>query len=229
VHIRVGGLPLDPKPPLNYQMVFSVEGLINEYVEVARVIRDGEVVEVDSMTELEELEFPAPFGKLEAFQTSGGTSTLPETYLGKVRELDYKTIRYPGHCSQFRLLMDLGLTSSEKISVDGVEVSPRRVLGEKIVATIPHDEPDAVLVRLVFRGEKDGESKTLTYDIVDRYDEATGLSAMMRTTAFPASIVAQMMARGETTSKGAVPQERAVPPDAFVAALASRNILIKEY
>src|SRR5204862_625335 len=79
IHIRVGGLPLAPKPPLDYQLVFSVEGLINEYVERARVVRDGKVVEIESMTEVEELEFPQPFGKMEAFQTSGGTSTLPDT------------------------------------------------------------------------------------------------------------------------------------------------------
>src|SRR3954464_9323454 len=90
LHIRVGGLPLDPRPPLNYQIVFSVEGLINEYVERARVIRGGQIVEVDSLTEIERLEFPAPFGEMEAFQTSGGTSTLPENFLGRVRELDYK-------------------------------------------------------------------------------------------------------------------------------------------
>jgi lysine 6-dehydrogenase len=96
-----GGLPQDPKPPLNYQLVFSVEGLINEYVEVARVIRDGKIVEVDSMTEIEALEFPG-FPALEAFQTSGGTSTLPDTFLGKVRELDYKTIRYAAIATSLR-------------------------------------------------------------------------------------------------------------------------------
>ncbi|MDQ3907749.1 MAG: saccharopine dehydrogenase NADP-binding domain-containing protein, partial [Acidobacteriota bacterium] len=99
IRIRVGGLPQRPKPPLNYQLVFSVEGLINEYVERARVVRGGRIVEVESMTEIEGLEFPAPFGRLEAFQTSGGTSTLPDTFAGRIQELDYKTIRYPGHCA----------------------------------------------------------------------------------------------------------------------------------
>ena len=99
IHIRVGGLPQNPRPPLDYQLVFSVEGLINEYVETARVIRRGEIAEVDSMTELETLSFD-DFPALEAFQTSGGTSTLPETFHGKIRELDYKTIRYAGHCDE---------------------------------------------------------------------------------------------------------------------------------
>jgi lysine 6-dehydrogenase len=228
IHIRVGGLPLEPKPPLNYQIVFSVEGLINEYVERARVVRGGQIVEVESMTEIEELEFPAPFGRMEAFQTSGGTSTLPDTFAGRIRELDYKTIRYPGHCALVKLLIDLGLAASEEIDLGGLRLAPRRLLGEALVRHLPADEPDAVLVRLEFRGLMQGETRRLRYDIIDRFDERTRLSAMMRTTAFPASIVAQTMARGETTRKGALPQELCIPPAPFVAALASRDIRIEE-
>lgn len=227
IHIRVGGLPQHPKPPLDYQIVFSVEGLINEYVEPARVIRHGRILEVASLTELESLEF-APFGRLEAFQTSGGTSTLPESFLGRVQELDYKTIRYPGHCEKFKLLVDLGLASNEEIEIDGVRVKPRHVLGQMLLRRLPADEPDLVLVRIEFRGTLAGQARTLRYEIADRFDEATGLSAMMRTTAFPASIVAQMMARGQTTGRGAVPQERCIPPAIFVEELAKRNIQVNE-
>jgi lysine 6-dehydrogenase len=269
VHIRVGGLPKMPEPPLNYQIVFSVEGLINEYVERARVIRNGQIVEVDSMTELETLHFPQPYGEMEAFQTSGGTSTLPETFYGRLRELDYKTIRYPGHCEKFKLLLELGLASSDPVDLDGARISPRRVLGEMLQRHLPADGPDVVLIRVEFRGQlqtkeqellrqlvsvgqiSEAEAKTgmfrdvvkgavgaqqdannnpvtLRYDIIDRFDEQTGLSAMMRTTAFPASIIAQMMARKETLKPGAVPQERCIPPAAFVAALEARNIMINE-
>ena len=228
VHIRVGGLPQNPQPPLNYQIVFSVEGLINEYVERARVIRNGEIIEVDSLTEIERLEFPEPFGEMEAFQTSGGTSTLPENFLGRVQELDYKTIRYPGHCEQFKLLVDLGLASSEEMDVDGVRVRPRRLLGEMLLRRLPADEPDATLIRVEFQGVSEGAPRNLRYDIIDRFDEATGLSAMMRTTAFPASIIAQMMARGQVKQKGAVPQELCIPPADFVAELARRKIEIRE-
>ena len=266
IHIRVGGLPQNPRPPLDYQIVFSVEGLINEYVERARVIRGGELVEVESLTELESLDFPEPFGRMEAFQTSGGTSTLPETFLGKVKELDYKTVRYPGHCERFKLLVDLGLASSEATEVGGVTVAPRRLLGEMLNRHLPADGPDLVFIRLEFVGRlktdedallrqlvevgqvspseasserfagvvhtaaRQGRTQAarLRYDIIDRFDPRTGLSAMQRTTAFPASLVAQMMARGETTRRGAVPQERCIPPEAFVAALAARGIRIDE-
>jgi lysine 6-dehydrogenase len=226
IHIRVGGLPQRPQPPLNYQLVFSVEGLINEYIEVARVIRDGHVTEVESMTEIEPLEFEG-FPQLEAFQTSGGTSTLPDTFLGKIRELDYKTIRYAGHCEKFRTMIDLGLCSSEEILVDFQKVTPRKVFGKLLQDHLPADGPDYVLVRLDFVGKKGGDQKKLRYDIVDKLDESTGLSAMMRTTAFPASIIAQMMARGDVLMRGATPQEKAIDPDKFVAELERRNIKIK--
>jgi lysine 6-dehydrogenase len=227
IHIRVGGLPQNPKPPLNYQLVFSVEGLINEYIEVARVIRDGKITEVESMTEIESLSFDE-FPPLEAFQTSGGTSTLPDTFLGKIKELDYKTIRYAGHCEKFKTMIDLGLCSSEEMMVDYQKVVPRKIFGALLTQTLPADEPDYVLVRLEFVGKTSGETKRLRYDIVDRQDEATGLSAMMRTTAFPASIIAQMMASGEVLMRGATPQEKAIDAEKFVAELARRNIVIKE-
>ncbi len=222
VHIRVGGLPQQPEPPLDYQLVFSVEGLINEYIEVARVIRDGKIVEVDSMTEPEALEFEG-FPPLEAFQTSGGTSTLPDTFLGKIKELDYKTIRYAGHCEKFKTMIDLGLCSSDEMIVDYQKVVPRKVFGDLLQKHLPADGPDYVLVRLEFVGE----NKRLRYDIVDKFDPGTGMSAMMRTTAFPASIIAQMMAKGEVLARGATPQEKAIDPDKFVEELARRNIDLK--
>jgi lysine 6-dehydrogenase len=251
IHIRVGGLPQEPQPPLNYQLVFSVEGLINEYIEVARVIRDGVVQEVPSMTEIESLEFEG-FPPLEAFQTSGGTSTLPDTFLGKIKELDYKTIRYAGHCDKFKTMIDLGLCSSDELVADFVKTTPRKVFGELLQKHLPADGPDYVLVRLEFVGKQssppvlggvaaasaDGvvekesalrapHSAILLYDIIDRYDPATGLSAMMRTTAFPASIIAQMMARGDVLETGATPQEKAIDPGKFVTELDKRNIIIQ--
>jgi len=238
IHIRVGGLPQNPQPPLNYQLVFSVEGLINEYIEVARVIRDGQIEQVDSMTELESLKFDG-FPPLEAFQTSGGTSTLPDTFLGKIKELDYKTIRYAGHCDKFKTMIDLGLCSSDEIIADFVTTTPRKVFAELLQKNLPADGPDYVLVRLEFVGKLKAETRPvgsvfsgvadhLRYDIVDKHDEQTGMSAMMRTTAFPASIIAQMMARGDVLSRGATPQEKAIDPEQFVAELRRRDIIIKE-
>jgi len=227
LHIRVGGLPQHPKPPLNYQLVFSVEGLINEYVEPARIIRNGRITEVDSMTEIESIDFEG-FQNLEAFQTSGGASTLPLTFLGKVRDLDYKTIRYAGHCEKFKTMIDLGLCSADPLDVDGQKIIPRKVLAELLKKNLPADEPDLVLVRLEFYGKRNQNYLRLRYSIVDKFDEQTQLSAMMRTTAFPASIVAQMLVRGEVSGRGAIPQELLINSEEFIRQLKRRGINIVE-
>lgn len=229
INIRVGGLPQDPRPPLDYQLIFSVEGLINEYIEVARVIRNGEIAEVESMTELEQLRFNG-FQQLEAFQTSGGTSTLPDTFKGKVRNLDYKTIRYSGHCDKFKAMIDLGLCRSDyQIGVDGIEITPRKFFATLLERNLPAGAPDYVLVRVSVVGRSAGKNIRRSFDIVDKMDEGNGLSSMMRMTAFPASIIAQMMVRGETSRKGAIPQELAIDSTKFIHELSKRNIEIKEY
>jgi lysine 6-dehydrogenase len=228
ISIRVGGLPLSPKPPLGYELTFSVEGLINEYVEPCRVLRDGEIVEVPGLSEVETLEFPAPFRELEAFQTSGGTSRMPLTYRGRVRDLDYKTIRYPGHAERFRLLVDLGLTSSDPVTTDdGVTVSPRRVLGRLLTDRLNPTGEDVVLVRVDGRAQRSGRARAYRAQLVCRSDE-WGRSAMMRTTSDPTSIVAQMMARGRTRGPGAGTPESMVPPGPLLAELAERGIRFEE-
>ena len=228
IHLRVGGLPQNPQPPLNYKIVFSVEGLINEYIEDAIVIRDGKVHNVKSLSEVEELSFPSPFEKLEAFQTSGGTSTLPLTFYGKVQNLDYKTIRYPGHSNLFKTLISLGFCSSEAMVVDQNKIIPRHMTGRILERALTGEAKDVVLVSVVFEGKKEGKSKRLTYRMVDYYDENTGLTAMMRSTGFPSSIIAQMLAEGKIIKKGVVPQELSVPPDIFMEELSRRNLSFEE-
>lgn len=222
VHIRVGGLPQNPKPPLNYTLVFSVHGLLNEYKEPAVIIRNGRIQEVESLTETEEIDFP-PIGVLEAFQTSGGTSTLPQTYKGKLQELDYKTIRYKGHCAKIKALFDVGMCSEGLIEVGPCTVSPREVLSKVLEKTLPHQEKDMVLVRVTAKGETEK-----VYEMIDYYDESLNMTAMARTTAFPTSIIAQMMAKGTITERGAAPPERVVPGRQFMEELKKRQIIIHE-
>lgn len=228
IQIRVGGLPQHPKPPLDYQLIFSVEGLINEYIESARVIRNGNVTEVESMTELEPISFHG-FPELEAFQTSGGTSTLPETFKGRVRNLDYKTIRYAGHCVKFKTMIDLGLCNSDELIVSGkTSVAPRAFLASLLESSLPAEEADLVLVRVTVTGVQNGKMTRRIFDIVDRMDESNKLSSMMRMTAFPASIISQMMVKGETNERGAIPQELAINSTRFISELSRRGIELHE-
>jgi lysine 6-dehydrogenase len=226
VHIRVGGLPLNPKGPLFYERLFSVEGLINEYVEVPVALRDGRIVECEPLADIETVKFDSPVGTLEAFNTSGGVSTLPQSFRSRVRNLDYKTLRYPGHAHAMRWLYHLGLFSSEPVSVAGAEIIPRQLTADSIARQVPLCERDRTIVRIEFTGREGESEKRHRLDIVDEYDAENDLTSMMRMTAFPAAIISQMQCRGEIAAHGVVPQELAVDAKAFVDELGKRNIEI---
>lgn len=223
VKIRVGGLPQSPRKPLNYQMVFSAEGLINEYWEPCVILEGGKKKTVNPMSAIEELEFDG-IGQLEAFYTSGGTSTLPDTYEDQVDFLDYKTIRYPGHCQLFKPMLEIGLASRQKLKVDGQEVEPRSVLKAVLDKNLGFNDLDMVLLRVTVEGIKDKADKTITYEIIDRQSSRDGLTAMMRTTSFPAAIIAWMAAKGQIETTGCLPQEKAVKPSLFLPQLKKRGI-----
>ena len=178
LRLRVGGLPAEPLPPLNYKVVFSVQGLINEYIDPAVVIRDGMLKTVPSLSELETLTFPEPFGELEAFQTSGGTSTLPRNLAGVVPHLDYKTIRYKGHCAQMKLLVDLGLCDSRPVELRDGTVVPRELLATLLEQKLDLPGPDVVLLLAEADGwDEDGTALRRTVRIIDHHDRTGDISA----------------------------------------------------
>jgi lysine 6-dehydrogenase len=229
IHLRVGGLPQHPRPPLNYQIVFSVEGLINEYLEPSTVIRDGCITRVESMTEVETLTFPEPFGTMEAFHTSGGLSILPQLLSGKVRTLDYKTIRYPGHCEKFKMLLDIGFAGAEPIMLGGTVRTAREIFTELLRKRLSGNDPDLVLARADVAGRISGRGRRIRYELIDYYDQPTGMSSMMRTTGYPTAVTAQMLAEGGIIRRGVLTPEACVPGDAMIAALTRRGIHIRTF
>ena len=226
IYLRVGGLPQHPRPPLFYQIVFSVEGLINEYVEKATVIHDGQLMLLDPMSGLEDIEFPAPFGTLEAFNTSGGLSTLTQILQDKVKNLDYKTIRYKGHCEKFKTLLDLGFATNEPMMVGGSVKTNREFFADLLRKKLDYGDNDVVLARATITGRTKTAEKTLVYEFVDYYDETHKITAMMRTTAFPTSITAQMLAHGAITKRGVLVPELCVPGNLMIEELGKRNLKI---
>jgi len=226
IRVRVGGLPTDPDGLfLNYALTFSVDGLLNEYTGKCAIIRDGKPYKVPALTDLETIEFPKPIGKMEAFNTSGGIGTLTETYKDKAQHVDFKTIRYPGHCDQVKVLKDLDLMNATAIKLaSGAEVVPRDLLKEKLTEKLSDDQPDMVLLRVTVTGVKDRKPIQHVWDCIDYGDQANGLSAMAKMTAFPASIIAQMIARGDIAERGVLRQELAVPVKLFLAEMAGRGI-----
>ncbi len=229
VHIRVGGLPLRPKPPLDYMIVFSMHGLLNEYLGRATVLRKGKRVEVETLGDLEELEFPKPVGRCEAFVTLGGISTMPWSYEGKLKTLDYKTVRYPGHAAKLRLLRDLGLLGKTPILVDGVSVAPRSVFAAAAEPRLTFPgEPDVAVMRVVVEGVREGKRRRITFEMLDRMDTKRGITAMMRTTAYPTAAAALMIARGQVPFRGVAAMERALPPEAFLSELSKHELRIRQ-
>jgi len=212
-----GGIPRYPTPPWNYILTFNIEGLTNEYFGTTLFLRNWKQREMPCFEEYELVEFPEPFGQLEAFTTAGGTSTMPWTFEGKLRTLQNKTIRWPGHYAQWKAFNDAGLIGLEPVVVDGQPVIPRHLLHSLLEPKIRArpDEQDLVIVRIIARGIKDGQEQEAVVDLFDYYDEATGFTAMERTTGWHAAIMAGFIARGQTP-KGGVPVELAVPGQVFI-------------
>ena len=227
VKMRVGGLPQHPQPPLNYSIFFSPEGLLNEYREPTVVLRDGKLTRLESLTEIEELSFPPNFLKLEAFHTSGGASTLPYTYEGRISNLDYKTIRYPGHVEKIKFLFDLGMADEKPYEIDNLTISPDRMLREVLSRRLPQNAPDVILCYVEVVGSNNGKPGKATYYIEDYLDTTTGHSAMQRTTAYSAGIVMQMLAEGTISKRGTLKSEDGIDTGRYIELLKQRGIEVK--
>lgn len=228
VALYVGGLPRHPEPPLNYQIVYSLEGALDYYTTESWILRDGVPVRVDALSDLEPIDFPEPVGRLEAFHTAGGLSMMPWDYEGRVKNMEYKTLRYPGHAEIMQAIRGLGLLAKEPIVVKGSSVVPRDVF---IAAADPvlrkPGSPDLVALRVVARGKKDGRVMRRAYTVIDFMDEATGISAMMRTTAYSLAVTARMQLDGRIGPAGVHAAYAVTPPADYIEAMEHRGIEIQ--
>jgi lysine 6-dehydrogenase len=228
IRLYVGGIPVKPEPPLNYNLVFSLEGVFDHYTDPSLVIRKGKLKEVPSLSEIETIRFDG-YGELEAFHTSGGTSTLSKSF-PDLDTLEYKTIRYKGHAEKFQLLVDLGLLSRDsEVTVGGRTVKVRDVMREHLTPGLRlGDKKDAVLLRVIVKGTKDGEQAYYEYDMITEKDPETNVTAMARATANTISVVAQMIGSGTITKRGVHPPEKIVPGDAYISEMKKRGVNIIE-
>ncbi|MBV6457935.1 MAG: Lysine 6-dehydrogenase [Fimbriimonadaceae bacterium] len=223
IKLYCGVLPQNPKPPFNYKLTFNVEGLVTEYDFQAVTLREGEIHLVDTLTELESLHIEQ-LGEMEAFVTSGGTSTAPYTLQGRIPNYEYKTIRFPGHCERIKIFKDFGFWGEEEIEVRGCKVKPRevfyKVFGE---ALSKFEDRDLCAVRGVGNGTKDGKPITKQIDIFDKECENTGFTSMERLTGFSCAIFAIAIAHGEV-ERGAIRYENAMTGHKFVEEIQRRGI-----
>lgn len=229
VRIYVGGLPQNPKPPLNYQVVYSMHGVLDYYTTLSIVLEDGKIVEKKALSEIEHVDFEEPIGTLEAFHTAGGISSMPIRYEGKIPHMVYKTLRYPGHAKIMEAVRDLGLIDLEPVDTAHGEVIPRQVFIDLVSPKLINPNGnDLVALRVIVEGTKDGSPKTVTFDLVDRYDAENGVTAMERTTGYSLATTAVMQADGRVGESGVFTPDEIMPADAYIAELAKYGVNIIE-
>ncbi|MCK4593465.1 saccharopine dehydrogenase, partial [bacterium] len=145
---------------------------------------------------------------------------------GKIRSLEYKTLRYPGHAKLVRALFELGLDFEEEVEVCGHRVEPRRLLERMITLRLAGEGKDLVILYGEFIGTKNGEPRRISCRLLDYADEERGFTAMMRCTGFPVAVTARMLADGRITTRGALPPELAIPAAGLIEELNQRGLLI---
>ncbi len=227
VQLFVGGLPQVPEPPLGYQIAYSIEGMIDYYTTPSLVVRDGVPQEVNALSELETVHFPEPLGDLEAFHTAGGLSTMVYRYAGKIASMEYKTLRYPGHARIMEAVRELGLLDTVAVEVKGQQVVPREVFVRVAGERLRKGKPDLVALRVVVTGTNGGERSTRAWEVVDHFDAARGITAMMRTTGYTLSITGQLQVMGAIPPGVHTPDE-CIPASRYFAMLAERGIILSQ-
>jgi len=228
VYIWDGGLPQSPQQPWNYHLTFNINGLINEYCGDAWFLRGGQPTPVPCLTEVETLEFPQPFGMMEAAVTSGGLSTAPWTFQDKLRRMENKTLRYPGHWDQFKAFQNLGLFEQEETKINGHTFVPRELLTAMLAPKITPEPPvyDVCLIRTQAIGRLNGSQASCTLDFLETYDIKTGFTAMEQLTGWHASMIA-IIAAQDKLPKGAVPVELALRGKMFDREITRRGWELK--
>lgn len=229
VRIYVGGLPQHPTGPLKYQIVYSIEGVLDYYTTRSWIVRDGKRVQAAALSEIEPVQFDAPVGELEAFHTAGGLSTMAHRYEGKIQEMEYKTLRYPGHAKIMEAIRELGLIDDTPVDVKGTMVAPRDVaIAQMQPRLFKKESPDLVALRVVVKGTKGGKPASHTFELVDRMDVAQGISAMMRATGYSLSITGQLQAMGTVSPAGVHTPDECMPGERYVTELGKRGVLIRQ-
>lgn len=227
----VGGIPADPAPPWEYKAPFSPIDVIAEYTRPARIRRDGVDVTLPALSEVEEVEFPG-VGTLEAFNTDG-LRTLLRT--SRVPDLVEKTMRWPGHADRMRAMRDSGFFDEREVELaSGARIAPLELSARLLFEAWRYDEgePDLTAMRIIVEGEDDRGPIRHVLHVLDRYDPATRVSSMARTTGYTATALARLVLDGRYREPGISPPERVGREDGaleFVLDhLARRGVVVRQ-
>jgi lysine 6-dehydrogenase len=227
LHIKCGGIPEQPTPPLGYKIVFGGRRLPLRESD-GLLVRDGQLEPVARYSGVEPVTFPG-VGECEAWHEGFVPWLLELPELEHLRIGTQKTVRWPGYAAKVTILKEMGLLSQEPVDVEGVQVAPKQLLDAVLYPRVrlAEDERDITVFRVEAVGEKAGRPRKYRVEMVDRYDEATGFTSMARTTAFTGAIVARMIGRGNLQANGALSPEKVITGplfDRLVAELAAVGV-----
>jgi saccharopine dehydrogenase-like NADP-dependent oxidoreductase len=230
LEIYVGGLPKERRWPFDYKAGFAPFDVIEEYTRPARIVAHGRVVVKEALSEPERMDFPE-VGTLEAFNTDGLRSLV---HTLKVPFMKEKTLRYPGHIDLMGAFRETGLFSKDPLRVGEATVRPLDVMAKLLFPkwTFEEGEADLTVLRVIAEGMEQGRPTRYTWDLLDRFDPVTGLRSMSRTTAFPATIVADMLLEGAFAAPGVhAPEALGRVPgllDRLLAELEARGVVCRQ-
>ncbi len=227
IKVRLGVLPQEKDDSM--AQFLSPSFKTSYYKGSSRLIRDGKPLDLPALTEAEDIDLPSPIGSVQAFLTGRSLESLAQAYNKRVSYLDFKSIHYPGQLEKLTLLRDLGLLDTEKLDLDSqtpTSVVPEEVLKKLLEKVEVADTADLVVIRIIVTGLNEEKPIQHIFECIDYGDQADKISAYSKMTAFPASIIAQLIAREDIKEKGVLKQEQVVPARLFLAELDSRGILL---
>ena len=215
LHIKCGGIPEKPAPPLGYKIVFGGRMLPLRDSD-ARVAENGALKAVPRYSGVETVYFPG-VGECEAWHEGFMPWLLDLQALNGLKVGTQKTVRWPGYAAKVAVLKELGLLSSEPVDVDGVQVAPKKLLDALLYphVKLEEGERDITLFRVEALGQRNGRPRRYKIEMVDRYDDLLGFTSMARTTAFTGAIVARMVARGDLKASGLLTPEQVITGPLF--------------
>jgi lysine 6-dehydrogenase len=230
LHIKCGGIPVKPTPPLGYKIVFGGREM-PLHDEDSHIIENGQLKQVPRYSMVENLTFDG-VGQVEAWAENFMPWLLNLDCLQGLQTGSQKTVRWPGYAAKITVLKEMGLLSEKPVAVDGVEVVPKKLLDTLLYPRVKltEGEHDLTLFRVDVSGAAAGQPVHYCAQMVDRYDDATGFTSMARTTAFTGAIIARMMTRGELQPLGLVTPEQLISGPHFerlITELAEQNIRFK--
>ncbi len=226
----VGGLPEIREWPYEYKAVFSPVDVIEEYTRPARYIENGVLVTRPALSDPELMNFPG-IGTLEAFNTDGLRSLA---FTIKAKNMKEKTLRYPGHIAKMALLRETGFFSYDTVEINGQKIRPIDMTAKLLFPLwkLKPGEVDITVMKVIVKGKKGNKTLQYTWDLFDKYDPATAIHSMARTTGYTATVAVRMVADGRYTRKGvSVPEFIGQDPACvkyMLEGLKERGVIYKE-